>query len=92
MARAATERLEFRVRPDLKERIEHAAELAQVPVGEFVRQAAEERAEDVIRSHASTLVPARFFAGLMAALDRPVRANPVLARQARRARTVVSSR
>lgn len=45
---AATARLELRVRPDTKSRLERAAALAQVPVSDFVRSAAEDRAEQVL--------------------------------------------
>jgi len=92
MGRAASERLEFRVRSDVKERIEQAAELAQVPVGDFIRTAAQARAEEVIRSSVATVVPARFFETLLAALDDAPRAEPALARAADRARSAVTSR
>jgi uncharacterized protein (DUF1778 family) len=92
MARAATDRLEFRVRPDLKERIEYAAQLEQVPVGDFVRSAAEERAEQVIREHAATVVPADFFDAMLTALDAPGQPSPALARAARRARELGQQR
>lgn len=88
---AATARLEFRVRPDLKSRIERAAELVHEPVGEFARTAAEEKAERIIREHeATTTVPAGFFDELFDALDAPPRPNAALARAARRARKTVA--
>ena len=92
MARAASERFEFRVRPEVKRQIEHAAELVNLPVGDFVRSAAEERAAEVIRASAATVVPADFFASLLAALDAPAQPNRALARASRRARRVVTSR
>jgi uncharacterized protein (DUF1778 family) len=92
MARVASERLEFRVRADVKERIEQAAELAQLPVGDFIRTAAQARAEEVIRSSVATVVPAKFFETLLAALDEAPQAEPALARAADRARSVVTSR
>jgi uncharacterized protein (DUF1778 family) len=92
MARVASERLEFRVRADVKERIEHAAELARLPVGDFIRTAALARAEEVIRSSVATVVPARFFETLLAALDEAPHAEPALARAADLARSVVTSR
>jgi uncharacterized protein (DUF1778 family) len=92
MARAASERLEFRVRADVKERIEQAAELAQLSVGDFIRTAAQARAEEVIRTSLATVVPARFFDSLLAALDKAPRIEPALARAADRARGVVTSR
>ncbi len=83
----ATARLELRVRPESKARIEHAAALVQVPVSDFVRSAAEERAEQVMADHeAHTRVPAEFFDDLLAALDAPAEPSGALTRAARRAR------
>jgi uncharacterized protein (DUF1778 family) len=88
---SASARLEFRLRPDLKSRIERAAELVHEPVGEFARTAAEEKAERIIREHeATTTVPVEFFDALLDALDAPPRANAALARAAERARETVS--
>jgi uncharacterized protein (DUF1778 family) len=88
---AATARLEVRLQPDSKARLERAAELAHVSVSDFVRSAAEERAEQVLREHdAQTKVPARFFDDLLAALDAPAQPNDALARAAERARRVVT--
>lgn len=88
---AATARLEVRLDPDSKARLERAAELVQVPVSDFVRSAVEERAEKVLREHdAQTTVPAEFFDELFAALDAPARPNDALTRAAERARHVVS--
>ncbi len=76
-------RLEFRIRPERKSRIERAAELLQEPVSEFARTAAEEKAERIIREHeATTTVPAEFFDDLVAALDGPPHANKSLGRAA----------
>lgn len=84
---AATARLEVRVRSETKARIEQAAALSQVPVSDFVRSAAEDRAEQIVREHdAQTRVPAEFFDELLAALDDPARPSSALARAARRAR------
>lgn len=83
---AASARLEFRVRPERKSRIERAAELVHEPVSEFARNAAEEKAERVIREHeATTSVPTEFFDDLLDALDTAPRANAALARAAGRA-------
>ena len=77
--REATARLEVRLQPDSKTRLERAAELARVPVSDFVRSAAEERAEQVLREHAAqTTVPAGSFDDLLAALDAPAQANDAL--------------
>lgn len=83
-------RLEFRVRPDRKSRIERAAALVHEPVSEFARAAAEEKADRVIREHeATTTVPADFFDDLLEALDAPPRPNAALARAALRGRESV---
>ena len=88
---AASARLEFRVRPERKARIERAAELEHEPVSEFARTAAEEKAERVIREHeATTTVPSEFFDDLLDALDAPPRANPALTRAAKQARETLS--
>ncbi len=88
---AATARLEVRVRPERKALLERAAELSHVKVSDFVRNAAEERAEQVIREHeATTRVPAEFFDELLAALDAPTRPNASLAAAAQRAQALVT--
>jgi uncharacterized protein (DUF1778 family) len=87
---AASARLEFRVRPERKSRIERAAELVHEPVSEFARTAAEEKAERIIREHeATTTVPAGFFDDLLDALDAAPRANAALVRAAQRARETI---
>lgn len=87
---AASARLEFRVRPERKSRIERAAELVHEPVSEFARTAAEEKAERVIREHeATTTVPAEFFDDLLDALDAAPRVNAALARAAQQARETI---
>ena len=84
---AQSARLEFRVRPETKEQIEDAAKLAGLPVSDFVRAAAEERADQVLRDLGlMTLVPADFFDSLLAALDAPANPNPALIKAARRRR------
>ena len=88
---AASARLEFRVRPERKSRIERAAELVHEPVSEFARTAAEEKAERVIREHeATTTVPAEFFDDLLDALDTAPRANAALARAAKQVRETLT--
>jgi uncharacterized protein (DUF1778 family) len=72
----ATARMEFRVTPSDRARILYAAELAGEPPSTFARNAAEERANQVLRDHdARTHVPAEFFDELQAALDAPAQAN-----------------
>lgn len=87
----ATARLEVRVRPESKARIERAAALVHTPVSDFVRSAAEERAEQVLVDHeAHTPVPAEFFDDLLAALDNTAEPSGALARAAQRTRGVVT--
>ena len=87
----ASARLEVRVRRDSKARLERAADLMQVPLSDFVRSAAEDRADQVLREHEKqTKVPAEFFDELLSALDAPARLNKALARAAKRARKTLS--
>jgi uncharacterized protein (DUF1778 family) len=90
MATGASTRFEFRVRPESKQRIEHAANLVHESASDFVRAAAEQRAEEVLREHdAVTVVSADYFDRLLTALEEPPRANPALARAGARARRSV---
>ncbi len=91
MAATASARLEVRVRRDSKARLERAADLMQVPLSDFVRSAAEDRADQVLREHETqTKVSAEFFDELLAALDGPAQSNKALARAAKRARNIVT--
>lgn len=88
---SASARLEFRIRPDRKSRIERAAELLHEPVSEFARAAAEEKADRILGEHeATTTVPAEFFEELLHSFDEPPRTNQALAEAAKRARDLVS--
>lgn len=85
MPRTAADRLEFRVTTEVKRRLRHAAELSHVQLSDFVRTAAEERADQVLREHAVSVVPPDFFDSLVSALEAPAVPNPALARAALRA-------
>jgi uncharacterized protein (DUF1778 family) len=88
---AATARLEVRVRPESKAKIALAADLVNLPVSDFVRSAAEDRAEQILREYESqTRVPAAFFDSLLEALDDSARPSAALQRAAGRARDVVT--
>lgn len=88
----ASERLEVRVRPESKARVEYAAALLHVPVSAFVRSAVEERAERVVTEHETfTQVPATFYDDLIAALETPAEPSAALARAGQRASDAVSS-
>lgn len=90
MATSASSRLEFRIRPESKQRIEHAADLVDESASDFVRAAAERRADEVLLEHdVVTVVPSEFFGQLLSALDEEPRLNPALARAAEKARRVV---
>jgi len=87
----ATARLEFRVSPQEKSRIERAAELSGEQVSSFARAAAEEKADRVLREHeATTTVPAEFFDDLIAAFDAPAKASPGLRKAAKKLQTTVT--
>lgn len=80
-----TDRLEARLSPDERDRIERAASTAGVSVSAFMVGAAVDRAEEVIAAATVTVVPADYFEGLLAALDEPETA-PQLAKTAKRSR------
>lgn len=80
-----TERLETRLSPDERERIERAASTSGMSVSAFMVGAAVARAHEVIAAATTTLVPADYFDGLLAALDEPD-AAPHLALAAKRSR------
>lgn len=87
---AATKRLEFRVSPRSKALIGRAAELVGEPITAFAREAAEDRAERVLREHdALTLVPPDFFDELLAALAAPASPNEALVHAGTRMRESV---
>jgi uncharacterized protein (DUF1778 family) len=85
MAATKTDRLEARLAPEERKRIEQAAALAGEPVSAFVVLAALDRAEIVVTERATTLVPTDYFDRLLSSLDVAEEA-PRLARAARRAR------
>ncbi|HEU0132506.1 MAG TPA: DUF1778 domain-containing protein [Mycobacteriales bacterium] len=87
MTSNAATRLEFRIRPDVKRKIEAAAGLLHETASDFARSAAEARADEVLRAHqGTTVVPAEFFDALLAELDAPDAVNEPLARAAARLR------
>ena len=78
-----SERLEARVSPEERARLEWAARVAGTSVSTFVIDAAVDRAEGLIAAEMSTTVPAAYFDRLLEALDQPDDA-PRLTRAARR--------
>lgn len=87
----ATERLEFRVAPAVKTRLELAAELVDEPLGKFVRSAAEERANEILAAEQETVVSPAFFDELLAALDKPAERNDAMVEAARLRKKIVVS-
>lgn len=80
-----TDRMEARVSPEARERIERAASAMGLSVSAFMVSAAVDRAEEVIAAATTTAVPADYFDDLLAALDVADPA-PRLAKAARDAR------
>jgi uncharacterized protein (DUF1778 family) len=79
-----TDRMEARVSPEERARIEQAAAVKGLSVSAFLVSAAVERADEVIEAATVTVMPADYFDALLAALDEPD-AAPHLARAADRA-------
>lgn len=80
------DRIEVRVEPERAERIRLASQLLHSSVSAFVVDAAVEKAEQVISDHTYTTLPGKHFDRLLAALDEPAVAIPVLAKAASRVR------
>jgi uncharacterized protein (DUF1778 family) len=78
-----SDRLEARVSPEQRARLEWAAMIAGTSVSAFVVDAAVERAEELVAAQMSTTVPADYFDRLLSAIDEPESA-PTLAKVARR--------
>jgi len=78
-----SDRLEARVSPEQRARLEWAARLAGKSVSAFVVDAAVERAEEMVTAQMSTSVPADYFDRLVDTLDHVDRA-PTLAKVAKR--------
>jgi uncharacterized protein (DUF1778 family) len=85
MAAMRTERVEARLAPRDRARIDKAAALEGQSVSTFIVTAAAEKADQVIAARTTTLVPAAYFDRLVAAIDRADRA-PRLARAVKLAR------
>jgi uncharacterized protein (DUF1778 family) len=78
---AASKRLELRIQTELKQRIEQAASVTGQSASDFVRAAAQRRADQVLREHApATVVPDDFFEQMSTALGAA--GSPALARAA----------
>ena len=89
---AVTDRLGFRVAPHERARIAYAARLSDLPVSEFVRDAANGRAEQVLEAHAATtFVSDAFFVEMTEALAATERPNDRLVAAAARLHDVVET-
>ena len=73
-----TDRVEARVSPEERERIERAASVAGLSMSAFMVSAAVERAEEIIAEATTTTVSAEYFDELLAALDEAPDASPRL--------------
>ncbi len=74
------ERINIRLDPATKRRIERAAAADQRSVTSFIISSAIEKAESVIRKEESTILSERDFDRLMAILDSPPNPNKALRR------------
>ena len=81
-----TDRVEARVSPEQRERIERAAAFSGESMSSFMVSAAVARADDVIAERSATVVPSDYFDQLLAALDEPAESSPRLAAAAKKAR------
>lgn len=79
MARAATERLEMRLRPEIEQQLRAAAALERVSVTAFVTAAAVAHAERVLAEAHTWAVTVQAFDELLAGLDAPPVGNAALA-------------
>jgi len=82
---AKTERIEARVAPRDRARIDRAAALEGQSVSAFMVTAAAEKADEVLAARTSTAIPADYFDRLLGAIDQADHA-PRLARAAKLAR------
>ena len=82
----STERVEARLSPRQRDRIDKAAAFEGQSVSSFIVAAAEEKAEQVIAVRTTTVVPSDYFDRLLSVIDEADRALQ-LERAAKRAHT-----
>ena len=82
-----TDRMEARVSPEERQRIEQASVVAGMSVSAFMVNAAVDRADEVISQAATTAVPADYFDALLVALDDPEPAPRLSGAASKAART-----
>ncbi len=85
-----TDRIESRVSPEERERIERAASMSGLSTSAFMVGAAVERATEIIAEATTTRVPTEYFDELLTALDHPEPSSRLAAaaRQAHRRRRI----
>ncbi|WP_328858149.1 DUF1778 domain-containing protein [Williamsia herbipolensis] len=83
MTTTKTKRIELRAEEEIFDRIQRAASVVHEPASEFVRKAAAERANEILRQDLITVMEADQFDSLMASLD-DAGAAPGLAAAARK--------
>lgn len=76
MAQRATERIEFRVRPEVAERIREAADASHMTVSAFITSAAAAKADEVLADKLVWKVSSEEFDRMLAWLDEPGEPNP----------------
>lgn len=84
MGAPATARIDIRLRSDLKQLVEEAAELSSQTVASFVASTVVERAKIVIESQQRLRLGQADAEAFLAALDRPVDRDDALGRLIRR--------
>ena len=72
----ATDNIEIRVKPSVKERMLRAAELSGVRLATFVRISAAREAERILHEHQTTTLSERDRKTLLKALDEPPPPTP----------------
>lgn len=82
----ANPRLAFRMKPELKERIEEAAGLLGLNLTDFVLSTLSERASEVVERHRNITLSDRDRNRFLEALNRPGRPIPVLVKTIKRHR------
>jgi uncharacterized protein (DUF1778 family) len=87
MAATSVSRLNFRISAESERQLRSAAEASHETLTDFVLGAAQDRADEVLRTR--TVVPSDYFDQLLAALDEPPVSVPALAKAARRKRQFV---
>jgi uncharacterized protein (DUF1778 family) len=80
MGTPTTERIDIRLRADLKRLVEEAAELSSQTVASFVASTVVERAKHVIESQQSLRLGRADAEAFLAALERPVDPDDALGR------------